>query len=47
MDNAFQYAMIYSMMTSANYPYKAIDQDCQYSGAKVTQVKPTGFTDVT
>jgi KDEL-tailed cysteine endopeptidase len=48
MDQAFEYAKDFNMMAQADYPYKAIDQSCQYSAAKATPVKTTGagFIDV-
>ena len=48
MDQGFEYAKDFFMMTTADYPYKAVDQNCQYNAAKATQVKTTGagFTDV-
>ena len=49
MDQGFEYAKDFFMMTQADYPYKAIDQSCAYNAAKATPVKTTGagFTDVT
>jgi KDEL-tailed cysteine endopeptidase len=46
MDQGFEYARDFGMMTQADYPYVAADQACNYQAAKVTQAKPTGFTDV-
>jgi KDEL-tailed cysteine endopeptidase len=48
MYQAFEYAKDFFMEQSADYPYKAIDQSCNYQASKATPVKTTGagFIDV-
>jgi hypothetical protein len=43
-DQAMDYARDKGMMSEANYPYVAVDQDCAYDATKLTGVKPTGHT---
>lgn len=38
------YARDFGMMSEANYPYAAVDQDCAYDKTNLTPVKPTGHT---
>lgn len=47
MGAAFQYAQDYGMMNRTDYPYTAMDGNCQYDANKVTKVKPSGNTQVT
>ena len=42
MTDGFNYAAAKGLETEADYPYKAVDQTCQYDGSKVTPVKGLG-----
>ena len=46
MNDGFDYSQEKGMMLLADYPYKAIDQQCAYDSAKVTPVKGQGHVDV-
>lgn len=46
MDNAFKYVKDFGIEATTDYPYKAVDQKCQYDASKKTKVTVTGFTDV-
>jgi C1A family cysteine protease len=46
MDNAFKYVELYGIESETDYPFRGVDQKCQYDATK-SVYKITGYTDVT
>jgi hypothetical protein len=47
MDQAFEYAEKYDMITESNYPYTAVDGTCKYKSKTHTTEQVSKFYDVT